>query len=112
MDERGVNMVVSIARQAVIIKCNIQKSVMLGNYEFYYGAGLLAKISGRSIEKGMEANALMEQVQTIIADYEPKDEKEEHLIHMLRYFHPDERHDEQMDQLFQMGVEEEQIWVE
>ena len=35
-------MVPSIARQSVIIKCNMQKSILTGNYEFYYAAGLLA----------------------------------------------------------------------
>ena len=37
-------MVPSIARQSVIIKCNMQASVLLGNYEFYYLAGLMKKI--------------------------------------------------------------------
>ena len=37
-------MVTSIARQSVILKCNMQKSVLLGNYEFYYIAGLLKKL--------------------------------------------------------------------
>lgn len=39
-------MVTSIARQSVIIKCNMQKSVLTGNYEFYYAAGLIAKLFG------------------------------------------------------------------
>ena len=39
-------MVTSIARQSVIIKCNMQKSVLTGNYEFYYAAGLVTKLSG------------------------------------------------------------------
>ena len=42
-------MVTSIARQSVILKCNMQKAIMLGNYEFYYGAGLLTKIAGVEI---------------------------------------------------------------
>ena len=42
-------MVTSIARQSVIIKCNMQKSVLTGNYEFYYAAGLIAKLSGVEI---------------------------------------------------------------
>ena len=37
-------MVPSIARQSVILKCNMQKSVMLGNYEFFYAAGLMRKL--------------------------------------------------------------------
>ena len=39
-------MVTSIARQSVIIKCNMQKSILTGNYDFYYAAGLVAKLSG------------------------------------------------------------------
>ena len=35
-------MIISIARQSVIIKCNMQKSYILGNYEYYYGAGVAA----------------------------------------------------------------------
>lgn len=42
-------MVTSIARQSVILKCNMQKAVMLGNYEFYYGAGVAGKIGGFEI---------------------------------------------------------------
>ena len=38
-------MVPSIARQSVIIKCNMQKSILTGNYEFYYAAGLIANKS-------------------------------------------------------------------
>ena len=29
-------MVTSIARQSVIIKCNMQRAFLLGNYEYYY----------------------------------------------------------------------------
>ena len=39
-------MVALVARQSVMLKCNMQASVMLGNYEFYYGAGLFCKIAG------------------------------------------------------------------
>ena len=37
-------MVTSIARQSVIIKCNMKRAGILGNYEFYYAAGLAAKL--------------------------------------------------------------------
>ena len=36
-------MVTSIARQSVILKCNMQKAVMLGNYEFITEQGLPEK---------------------------------------------------------------------
>ena len=44
-------MITSLARQSVVIKCNMQKSTMLGNYEFYYGAGLLDKLHGLGIDE-------------------------------------------------------------
>ena len=57
-------MVTSIARQSVIIKCNMQKSVLTGNYEFYYAAGLIAKLSGVEISddiKPIELGKLLHQ---------------------------------------------------
>ncbi|MEE1078758.1 MAG: DUF3837 family protein, partial [Agathobacter sp.] len=42
-------MVTSIARQSVILKCKIKKSVLVGNYEFYYLSGLLKNIYGLEI---------------------------------------------------------------
>ena len=43
-------MVPSIARQSVILKCNMQKSVMLRNYEFFYAAGLMRKLYNIEIQ--------------------------------------------------------------
>ena len=50
-------MVPSIARQSVILKCNMQKSVMLGNYEFFYAAGLMRKLYNIEIIKNYEPSA-------------------------------------------------------
>ena len=47
-------MVPSIARQSVIIKCNMQASVLLGNYEFYYLAGLMKKIYDLDLHEDMQ----------------------------------------------------------
>ena len=47
-----------------IIKCNMQKSVLTGNYEFYYAAGLIAKLSGVEISddiKPIELGVLLHQ---------------------------------------------------
>ena len=46
-----VHMVALVARQSVILKCNMQASVMIGNYEFYYGAGLFCKLQGITAEE-------------------------------------------------------------
>ena len=81
-------MVTSIARQSVIIKCNMQKSVLTGNYEFYYAAGLIAKLSGVEISddiKPIELGVLLHQE---IEKTEPKDEQEKYLFSMLKDYKP------------------------
>ena len=87
-------MVTSIARQSVILKCNMQKAVMLGNYEFYYGAGVAGKIGGFEIPDQIS----------------PKDEKETYLIHILKEFRPDELYDGQMKELLLWGKGEQYLW--
>ena len=44
-------MVISIARQSVILKCLRKKSVLVGNYEFYYLAGFMKKLYGLEISE-------------------------------------------------------------
>ena len=43
-------MVTSIARQSIVIKCKLKKSILLGNYEFYYAAGLIGKLTGQTFD--------------------------------------------------------------
>ena len=90
-------MVTSIARQSVILKCNMQKAVMLGNYEFYYGAGVAGKIGGFEIPDD-------------IKPLELRDEKETYLIHILKEFRPDELYDGQMKELLLWGKGEQYLW--
>ena len=78
-------MVTSIARQSVILKCNMQKAIMLGNYEFYYGAGLLTKIAGVEIPDDCKPLELKELITEKIPSITPKDEKETYLLHILEY---------------------------
>ena len=56
-------MVPLIARQSVIIKCNQQTSVLLGNYEFYYLAGLMKKLYNLEINEDMQPLELLEGIQ-------------------------------------------------
>ena len=98
-------MVTSIARQSVIIKCNMQKSVLTGNYEFYYAAGLIAKLSGVEISddiKPIELGVLLHQE---IEKTEPKDEQEKYLFSMLKDY------DEQMKELLLWGKGEQYLWT-
>ena len=103
-------MVPSIARQSVIIKCNQQTSVLLGNYEFYYLGGLMKKIFGLDLNEEMTPLELLKGIHTKLDAIEPKDEKEAYLITLVRNFKPQEEYNEEMKILFKWGENEEKLW--
>ena len=103
-------MVPSIARQSVIIKCNQQTSVLLGNYEFYYLAGLMKKLFDLELEEEMAPFDMLENIQGKLDGLNPKDEKEAYLIKLVTNFKPSENLDEQMKELFRWGANESNLW--
>jgi len=103
-------MVPSIARQSVIIKCNQQTSVLLGNYEFYYLSGLLKKLYNLELTSDMQPQDMFARIQEKLDGLEPKDEKEAHLLKMVSVYKPLENYDEQMKELFDWGATEEKLW--
>jgi len=103
-------MVPSIARQSVIIKCNMQKSVLLGNYEFYYVGGLMTKLFGLELNEEMPPNELLEVIHVNMKSIEPKDEKEAYLLSLVENYKPLEEHDEQTKELFRWGATEKNLW--
>ena len=104
-------MVPSIARQSVIIKCNMQKSILTGNYEFYYAAGLIEKLSGVVIEDDITPLELSELLVEQIKKLDPQDEKEAYLLHMILDYRPTEEYDEQMKELLLWGKTEKYLWT-
>lgn len=104
-------MVPSIARQSVIIKCNMQKSILTGNYEFYYAAGLIEKLSGVVIEDDITPLELSELLVEQIKKLDPQDEKEAYLFHMILDYRPTEEYDEQMKELLLWGKTEKYLWT-
>ena len=103
-------MVPSIARQSVIIKCNQQTSVLLGNYEFYYLGGLMKKLYNLDLHEDMQPLELLEGVQSKLDSLTPGSPQEEYLIKLARNFKPGETLDEQMKELFRWGATEEFLW--
>ena len=103
-------MVPSIARQSVIIKCNQQTSVLLGNYEFYYLSGLLKRLYNLELTSDMQPEEMFAHIQEKLDSLEPKDEKEAHLLKMVSVYKPLENYDEQMKELFDWGATEEKLW--
>ena len=108
-EAEGKSMVTSIARQSVIIKCNMKKSVLTGNYEFYYAAGLVSKLSGISIDDEIHPAELLELLTKEIPGLTPSDEKEAYLFQMILNYRPSEEWDEQMKEL--LGKSEQYLWT-
>lgn len=103
-------MVTSIARQSVIIKCNMQASMMLGNYEFYYGAGLFSKLGGIAVEEDILPEALQELIAPALKQFSSEDAREQYLVKLLTNYKVSDEYDEQMKELLQLGIKEEKIW--
>lgn len=103
-------MVTSIARQSVIIKCNMQKAIMLGNYEFYYGAGLLSRLEGIEIPEDIQPVELKELLEPQLKQLSPSDEREAYLVKILSDFRPDKLYDVQMKELLLWGKTEQYLW--
>ena len=103
-------MVPSIARQSVIIKCNQQTSVLLGNYEFYYLAGLMNKIFDLDLNEDMQPQQLLDIIQANLDVLTPNDEKEAYLVKLVSAFKVEDRLDDQMKELFRWGTTEEKMW--
>ena len=103
-------MVTSIARQSVILKCLRQSSVMIGNYEFYYLAGLMKKLMGAPVSSDMEPETMHETILGCLDSLSPKDEKEEYLIKMVSTYEALKDKDEQMVELFKWGENEHDLW--
>lgn len=105
-----MRMVTSIARQSVIIKCNMQASVLTGNYEFYYAAGLAARLGGIEVADDILPDELKGLLAERLADCVPKDEKEAYLYGLLLDYRQTGEYDAQMKELLICGREEKQLW--
>lgn len=104
-------MVPLLARQAVIIKCNNDTSVITGNYELAYSLGLMVNQTG-ILFPGDYTNMkdLHEKVMQALEGKELEDERLGRLYHMLKYYHPTDDFDEQMGELINMGLGEKYPW--
>lgn len=83
---------------------------MLGNYEFYYAAGLISKLSQIEIDDDIRPVELLDLLLEKIEQVKPKDEKEAYLFQMLKDYKPTEEYDEQMKELLLWGKGEQYLW--
>lgn len=98
-----------LARQSVMIKCRIQASIMMGNYEFYYAGGVLCRLSGQIPDQTLQPKELYAYIQPLLATYEPDNQQEAYLLKLLKAYQPSDEYDAQMPQLLQMGLAEQQF---
>ncbi len=103
-------MVTSIARQSVIIKCQQQTSILIGNYEMYYLAGLMKKIYGLDLDKTDAPKELFAKIQKALPKLKPSDEREGYLLKLIEFYKPLPEYDSQMAELFEWGANEKQLW--
>ena len=103
-------MTTSIARQSVIIKCNMQRAYILGNYEFYYAAGLAGKLYGIDIPDEIQPDELAELLAKTLSSVTPNGEQETYLVSILKEYSPEMRYDEQMRELLLWGKKETCPW--
>ncbi len=88
----------------------IEKSVMLGNYEFFYAAGLMRKLYNIEIRTDMEPEQILEAILQMQDNLTPQSEQEKYLIQIIKNYEPSADHDAQMDELFAWGEQEPDMW--
>ena len=98
-------MVPVLARMSVVIKAQHETSVMTGNYEMGYVCGLLCRLAGITPPPLETPLKLQEKMMAALEGYNAADEREKNIIRMLKYYKPDDNMDDQVKELFSMGLE-------
>lgn len=96
-----------LAGQSIKIKCRLQASILMGNYEFYYAAGVLCRLAGKAPGQELLPKQLRDFLETLLDTYEPRDDQESYLLKLLKEYKVSEEYDAQMPQLLQMGLAEQ-----
>ena len=102
-------MVPDLARMSVIIKSQHETSVMTGNYEMGYACSIATVLFLMMLQWETPVE-LKDRVAELLTGYEPANEREKNVIHMLHYYHPDETADEQVKELIGWGYDEQRLW--
>jgi len=104
-------MVVSIARQAVIIKSQTGNSILLGNYECAYAIGLLSQAAG--IPEDENFSDMREWYGSVVeqlGEFSSEDVRLMEVFRILKNYEPDAEVDVQMKELYRMGFWEKRMW--
>lgn len=88
----------------------MQRAYILGNYEFYYAAGLAGKLFGFDIPDEAQPEEVAELLSNALENVQAKSEQESYLVSILKEFVPEMRYDEQMKELLIWGKTEACPW--
>lgn len=98
-------MVPMLAVSSIEKKLEMQASVIVGNYEFYYASGKLSSLTSLGADENTRPVELKEAVETALVDFQPADDTQSYLVKLLERYRPSENYDEQMNLLFRWGRE-------
>lgn len=97
-------MILELAIQSVQTKIKLKSATMLGNYEFYYAAGILCRELNLTVAEDIKPKELHAYIDGLAVEKEFDDPTVAHLIKMIHFYMPEEQYDEQMKELFQVGL--------
>lgn len=88
-------------------KIEMEASVLVGNYEFYYACGKLAAKTALEADGKTLPESLKEAEEAARTSYTPSsdDTKEVYLLKLLERYQPTEEYEQEMEELFYWGKE-------
>jgi hypothetical protein len=103
-------MVLSLAANALRIKCGFENARMTGNYECAYALGILSyQVGMEKPDKIENIKSMKEEVLAKAADFTTEDNKLVQMVHILKEYEPSDNFDSQMQELYFMGYDDEKL---
>ncbi len=103
-------MVPALARMAVIIKADHDTNIITGNYEMAYICGLFHHLTGTAPASFEGPEDMQGRTLALMENYVCRDGREENLLRMLKLYKPEKTFDDQVGQMFHMGLSEKRLW--
>lgn len=94
-------MVLELAKSALEKKMKFESNAMTGNYEFYYGAGILSRLTDHELTNIEQPKSVQQELLSL--DYQAKDNQEKALVYMFTHYETEPFFDSQMKELFELG---------
>lgn len=93
-----------LAEQAIDRKLEMIQSVIVGNYEYYYAAGILTTYTDLQVDGSMKPQEMMQVLQDTLKECQGETERQQFLLRIMLRYEVDDRYDEEiMPQLFETG---------